>query len=76
MSLECPHGSVIGGVDAGRRNEIGPQKMRRLFRVDPVIFVFSAVDVFEIERMGEPEFDRILLFLCGAVCRSSSFSDL
>ena len=57
LAQEGTQGTFLGGINIARRNEIGAQQVANLFGVDPVIFVFAAMDGLEVERMGEHEVD-------------------
>ena len=46
---------MLGGIDVGRRDEVGAQEVGELFGVDAVVLVLAAVDGLEIERVGQDE---------------------
>ena len=39
-------------IDVGRWDEIGAQEMGDLFRINPVVLVFAAVNGLEVKGMG------------------------
>jgi hypothetical protein len=41
-----------GGINVGGRDEVGAQQMRDLFRINPVVLVFAAVNGLEVKGMG------------------------
>ena len=53
-------GRRCGRIDVGRRNQVGPQQMGQLLGVDPVVLVLAAVDVLQVQRMGQHELDARL----------------
>jgi hypothetical protein len=49
---QWPHG---GGINVGRRDEIGPEQVSEFFGVEAVVLVFAAVNGLEIEGVGQDE---------------------
>ena len=51
----------LGGIDVGRRNQVGAQQVGELFGINPVVLVLAAVDGLEIKGVGQHEVDAGLL---------------
>ena len=57
LPQQGPQGPFGGGIDIGRRNQVGAQQMGDLLGVNAVVLVFAAVNGLEVERMGQDELD-------------------
>ena len=57
LAQEGADGAALGRIEVGRRDEVGPQQVGQLFRIDAVVLVLPAVDVLEVEGMREHEGD-------------------
>ena len=47
--------SLRGRINIAWRNEVGPEQVGDFFGVDPVVFVFAAVDGLEVKGVGQYE---------------------
>src|SRR5215831_15539505 len=52
LAQERSQGALGRGISVGRRDEIGAEEMSELPGIDAVVFVFAAVNGFEVEGMG------------------------
>ena len=57
LAQQRPQRTLVGGIDVARRDEVGTEQVSEFFGVDAVIFVFAAVDGFEVKRVSEDEVD-------------------
>jgi len=55
LAQQRTHRAQSGRIGVGRGYEIGTEQMREFLGVDPVIFVFAAVNGSDIEGMGQDE---------------------
>jgi len=55
LAQEGAQRAAIGGVDVRRWDEIGAQQVREFFGIDAIVFVFAAMNGFEIESVGQDE---------------------
>ena len=55
LAQERAQRAFVGGIDVGRRDEIGAQQVGDLFGVDAVVLVLAAVDGLEVEGVGQDE---------------------
>ena len=57
LPQQGPQGPLLGGIDIGRRNQVGAEQMGDLFGVNAVVLVFAAVNGLEVEGVGQHELD-------------------
>ena len=55
LAQQGAQGSFVGGIDVGRRNQVGAQQVGDLFGVNAVVLVFAAVNGLEVEGVGQDE---------------------
>jgi len=53
LTEQSANGPFIGGINVGRRDEVGTQKVGELFGVDAIVFVFAAMNSFEVKGMSQ-----------------------
>jgi hypothetical protein len=53
LTQEGAQGAFVSGIDVGRRDEIGAQEVGNLFGINAIVFVFAAVNGFEVEGMSQ-----------------------
>ena len=61
LAQERPQGTFGGGINIGRRNEVGAQQVGDFFGVNAVVLVFAAVNGLEIEGVGQDEVEAGVL---------------
>ena len=57
LAQQSPDRAAGGRIDIGRRNQVGPQQVGELLRVNAVVLVLAAVDVLEVQRVRQHELD-------------------
>jgi hypothetical protein len=55
LAQQRPQRAFVGGIDIGRRDEVGAQEVGELFGVNAVVLVLAAVNGLEIEGMSQDE---------------------
>ena len=55
LTKQGAQGAQGGGIDVGGRDEIGAQQVGEFFGIDAVVFVFAAMNGFDIKGVGQHE---------------------
>src|ERR1043165_6616879 len=55
LTKQGAHGSFLGRIDVGGRDQVGSQQVSEFFAVDAIVLIFTTVNGFEVERVGEDE---------------------
>ena len=55
LTKQSAQGAQGGRIDVGWRDEIGPEQVGEFFGINAVVFVFAAMNGFDIEGVGQDE---------------------